>query len=278
MTTHRIRETLILLPLVLIGLSRSSASAAPVVLWEFGTEEQTQLEVRGGVHRDMPGPRPPEFPDFEPNNTAVKFDGKGSRYEFADPGAKSPFDFSNGDEVTLEAWIKVDNLHDGENLYIIGKGRTGAAPFARDNQNWALRVRGVQGKACVSFLFATQPAAGVAKGDAHWHRWTTETGFDPKTGWHHVAAAYRFGSPETVRGWIDGAPLKGAWDMGGATKEAPIVDDDDIWIGSSQAGAASNSFRGDNFECQLRAAIRKDQEKPFAAVTRSRPGRRGSRP
>lgn len=220
------------------------AAATPVASWEFDSEEATPLLVYGGVHRDMPGPRPPEFPDFEPTNTAVRFDGRGARYEFADPGAKSPFDFTNGDELTLEAWLKVDNLHDGENLYVISKGRTGTAPFARDNQNWALRVRGVQGKACVSFLFATQPAAGVAKGQAHWHRWTTAAGFDPKTGWHHIAAAYRFGSPETIRGWIDGSPLEGAWDMGGATNTPPVVDDDAVWIGSSQGGAAGNSFRG----------------------------------
>ena len=32
--------------------------------------------------------------------------------------------------------------------------------------------------------------------------------------------------PKSIRtASIDGAPLKGAWDMGGATKEAPIVDD-----------------------------------------------------
>jgi hypothetical protein len=219
-------------------------AAPPVAQWEFGTEESTPLIARGGVHRDVPGPRPPEFPDFEPMNLAVKLDGRGARYEFTDPGAKSPLDFANGDEITLEAWVKVDDLRSGENLYVIGKGRTGAAPFARDNQNWALRIRGVGGKACVSFLFATTPAPGVAKGDAHWHRWTTTVGFDPKTGWHHIAAAYQFGEPESVKGWIDGAPQPGAWDMGGPTKEAPVVDDDAVWIGSSQAGAAGNSFRG----------------------------------
>ena len=32
--------------------------------------------------------------------------------------------------------------------------------------------------------------------------------------------------------------------MGGATTEAPLVDDDAIWIGSSQGGNAANSFRG----------------------------------
>lgn len=244
MKTHSFRSLIFYFLLLAIGATRSSFGATPVAFWEFGTEESTPLVAHGGVHRDVPGPRSPEFPDFEPTNLAVQFDGQGARYEFADPGAKSSFDFTNGDAITLEAWIKVDNLRSGENLYIIGKGRTGAASFARDNQNWALRIRGVGGKACVSFLFATPPAAGVAKGDTHWHRWTTDTGFDPKSGWHHIATAYHFGSPETIRGWIDGAPLKGTWDMGGPTKAPPVVDNDAVWIGSSQGGAAGNSLRG----------------------------------
>lgn len=249
--TNRLRHVCSL-GLFVILLLRNSAlisAAAPSVVapsasWEFDSEEATPLLAHGGVHRDVPGPRPPEFPDFEPTNTAVKFDGSGAHFSFADAGTKSPFDFASGDAITIEAWVRVDDLRNGENLYIIGKGRTGAAGFARDNQNWALRLRGAGGKACVSFLFATTPAAGVAKSDAHWHRWTTTQGFAPKTGWHHVAAAYRFGEPESVRGWIDGEPLGGQWDMGGASREAPVVDDDAVWIGSSQGGAPGNSFRG----------------------------------
>lgn len=219
-------------------------SAAPVIRWDFGTEETTKIQPVGGVHRDVPGPRPPEFPDFESSNTAVKFDGRGSRYIFADPGTGSPFDFQNGDAITIEAWVKIDDLQPNENQYIIGKGRTGAKDFPRDNQNWALRIREMDGKACVSFLFATPLPSGAMKTDAHWHRWTTVDGFAAKTGWHHIAAAYTFGDPDSVRGWIDGSPLKGKWDMGGATKGAPVVDDDAIWIASAQGGAPANSFRG----------------------------------
>lgn len=236
-----IRGIVFLLTLFAIGVPRSGLADDPVARWEFDTEEETPLLAHGGVHRDVPGPRPPQFPDFDATNTAVQLDGNGAHFSFADPGANSGFDFTNGDAITLEAWVKVDDLRDGENLYIIGKGRTGAAGFARDNQNWALRIRGIKGKACVSFLFATPPDD---QPDDHWHRWTTADGFAPKTGWHHVAAAYRFGDPETVRGWIDGKAMKGDWDMGGPTKEKPIVDDDEIWIGSSQGGAAGNSFRG----------------------------------
>ncbi|MDO8596012.1 MAG: LamG-like jellyroll fold domain-containing protein, partial [Sulfuricaulis sp.] len=194
-----------------------AATSAPVARWDFGEEDVSRLVPVGAVQRDVPGPRPPEFPDFERNNTAAQLDGSGARFVLADPGASSPFDFTNGDAITLEAWVKAEGLRANENLYVIGKGRTGADGFAPDNQNWALRLRAVGGRFAVNFLFATPRAAGAAKADAHWHRWTTKGGFGPDSGWHHIAVTYRFGEPASVRGWIDGKVQTGTWDMGGAT-------------------------------------------------------------
>lgn len=232
---------LLLNGLLLIG-SQAVLADEPVARWDFGAEEQTPLKSHGGVHRDVEGPRPPVYPDFSEHNTAVRLDGNGSRFTFADPGANSPFDFTNGDEITLEAWVNLRELRDGENRYIIGKGRTGRPGFAGDNQNWALRVTGSGGKACVNFLFASQPTG--RGGDAHWHRWTTNDGFVPRTGWHHVAVAYRFGEPESIQAWLNGQRLSGRWDMGGPTKQPPVNDDDEIWIGSSMGGSAAASWDG----------------------------------
>lgn len=220
------------------------ADRPAVTRWDFGTEETTPLRSQGGVHRDVPGPRPPLYPDFEPINTAVKLDGSGARLTLEDPGANSAFDFTNGDAITLEAWVQVTELRPGENVYVIGKGRTGGMGFAAYNQNWALRVREMRGQAALSFLFATAPVNGATASGAHWHRWTTGRGFMPGPEWHHIAIVYRFGDPQSIRGWIDGQRQNGEWDMGGATAEPPVVDDDAIWIGSSRGGAAGNSFRG----------------------------------
>ncbi|WP_234824034.1 DUF1553 domain-containing protein [Bremerella cremea] len=229
--------------LALVGFSClpvALQASEPVVMWDFGAEEESPLLPHGGVHRDVPGPRPPVYPDFDSTNTAAKFDGRGAYFSYEDPGPLSPFDFTNGDSITIEAWVNVRDMRDNENVYIIGKGRTGNRDFAPDNQNWALRLRGSQGKACVSFLFAT-PRGTTA---SPWHRWTTTEGFLPRTGWHHVAVTYEFGKPESVRGWIDGKAVPGAWDMGGPTEVAPVVDDDSVWIGSALGGSAGNSFRG----------------------------------
>ncbi len=178
----------------------------------------------------------PEFPDFEADNTCVKLDGNGSHFELTDPGANSEFDFTNGDAITLEAWIQVDKLTAGDNGYIVCKGRTGEPGFKSDNQNWALRMREVDGRACLNFLFAS--------GQSKWHRWTSSSGFKPGTGWHHVAVTYRFGEPESIQGWIDGELQEGEWDMNGPTTAPPVVDDDSIWIGSAMKGASGSSFRG----------------------------------
>jgi len=238
-------RSLLIVVLWLIMANVLLAAEPPAVArWDFGAEETTRLRSHGGVHRDVPGPRPPEYPDFDSNNTAVQLDGSGAHLSFEDTGAQSEFDFQNGDTISLETWLQVDDLNEGEFQYVIGKGRTGAKGFPPDNQNWALRVRGKNGKACVSFLFATPLQSGSSKGDSHWHRWTTASGFAPGKSWHHIAVTYSFGKPDSIRGWIDGQPQPGSWDMGGATEESPVVDDDAVWIGSSRGGAPGNSFRG----------------------------------
>jgi hypothetical protein len=221
-----------------------SADPPAEIRWNFGAEETTPLEASDGVHRDVPGPRPPEYPDFEPGNTAVKLDGKGAHLSIADSGPQSPFDFTAGDSITLEAWVQVDDIRSGENLYVICKGRTGAPGFSAENQNWALRIAERDGKAGLGFLFASSPNSGNPKGGSPWHRWTSDSGFKPGRNWHHVAITYKFGDSSSLRGWIDGKPQTGKWDMGGATNDAPAVDDDAVWIGSAQSGAASSSFRG----------------------------------
>ena len=234
------------LALAIIGaLSASLAAqeASLVARWDFGSEGGAALRSHGGVHRDQAGPRPPEFPDFDASNLAVRLDGRGAYLSIEDPGLRSPYDFTNGDALTLEAWIRPDGDVGGSPMYIIGKGRTGAPSFARDNQNWALRIVAAGDKVKLSFLFATPLRQGSAR-DAHWHRWTSDAGFDAATGWHHVAVTYRFGDADSMRGWIDGQPTLGVWDMGGATKESPVVDDDAVWIGSSRSGSNANSFRG----------------------------------
>lgn len=236
-----------------------AAEPSDVMRWTFDSEQSSPLELHGleshgDVRRDQAGPRPPEFPDFATNNTAIELDG-GGYVSIDDEVGESRFDFDNDDEITLEAWVRLDRAREGQQMYVIGKGRTGSPKFRPDNQNWAMRTVAHQGIARISFLFATERTAGKS----HWHRWTSEKGFVQKSGWHHIAVAYRFGDPESIRGWIDGQSVSGVWDMGGATKLPPVVDDDAVWVGSASRGNPSNSFDGAIDEVAIHRSVLSDK-------------------
>ncbi len=234
--------------LLLACASLAPANAAPV--WSFDGGARPDLASSGNVQLNQAGPRRPNYPRFEEKNQAATFDGKGAHLTLNDPGAASFLDFTNGDQITLEAWVKPDGLRGGETPYIIGKGRTDPKSDTPGNQNWALRLRVLRDTASLNFLFATPADKGVK-----WHRWTTATGFPNDGRWHHVAVLYAFGKPESIAGWIDGKEVSGAWDMDGATTDTPVVDDAPVWIGSSQGGSASSSFRGALDEVRIHRSL-----------------------
>jgi hypothetical protein len=192
------------------------------------------------------GPTSTEYPAFGKTNPAVKMKD-GGRIIITDPGEDSVLDFDNGDKITVEAMVSLDQLR--EQAAILTKGRTNNAGFASNNQNWAFRLKKTAGgQAGVNFLFRSK---GTKGNPADWHRWTSNQGFTVGDGWHHVAISYRFGDPESIRGYLDGKPVKGKWDMGGPTTRPPMVDDDEVWIGSSMAGNLSNSLFGSVDEIAL---------------------------
>ncbi len=220
------RPLLIVIALLSTPCCVAAAEILPVASWNFDLVDE--------------GPRPPGFPQFTPTNKAARFNGAGSKIVIPDEGAESRFDFTNGDAITIEAWVKTANSKNATALYIIGKGRTHAPGFDKENQNWALRLATGGGRARLSFLFAAAPEPG----DDHWARWTSKLSFAIKPEWHHLAITYEFGKPETMRGWIDGVPTEGAWDLGGPMTDPPVVDDDAVWIGSSMGGNPGSTFDG----------------------------------
>jgi hypothetical protein len=238
---HRIAVCICLLVVALNDLV-CAQDGEGIVRWDFGAEETTSYRTVGEVLRDQPGPRPPRFPDLDPSNTAIRLEGRGARLEIADTGPQSPYDFAQGDSITLEAWVRLTDLGDHEYHTVIGKGRTWQPGKPRDNHNWSMRIRRIDGKGHLDFLFATDPAQSDPTGP--WHRWTSDAVLTADPQWHHVAIAYQFGQPESIRGWVDGKPVKGSWTMGGPTTLPPVVDDDAVWIGSSMNGSAGNSFIG----------------------------------
>lgn len=229
------------------GYDQRVLADQPVRYWRFekaGKDDKPDFTVAGGgvvLHRDS-GPRPAGddagYLDFDRDNLAVNFTGGGGRLVVSDPGAGSELDFTNGDEITIEAWVAPTAGVGSGHMYVIGKGRTYDAGFSRDNQNWAMRLTSEAGQLHVSLLFRDADD----KSEDDWHRWTSEQAIAADGHWHHVAIAYRFGEPDSAIAYIDGQPASGQWDMGGPTTQAPIVDDAPVWLGSSMGG--SNAFRG----------------------------------
>jgi hypothetical protein len=148
----------------------------------------------------------------------------------------SRFRFGAGDSITLEAWVHPFEMPEGRQAYVVGKGRTGRAGQAADNQNWALRLTGRKGLAVPSFLFRGTGGS--------FHRWTASDGFEPGSGWHHVAVSYTFGRGDSLAAFVDGRAVTGSWDLGGASDVSPVQDDDEVWIGSSMGGATASTFPG----------------------------------
>lgn len=244
----------------------------PVAYWRFDDAHdccadskvgELQARLGTGVSLIVPGPRPPEFPAFAAENLAAEMSvpGQDAVLRVKDPGPNSVLDFTNGDTITIEAWVQCRGpLRDQQPAPIVGKGRTGNPGFPRDNENWALSLIGDGKLAHASFTFHT--AAGTA------HRWVSESAFATGENWHHTAITYQFGKPDSIRAWIDGKASAGAWEKGRTTTEPPVVDDDEVWIGSTLGAKAEHTFPGCVDEVAIyRAALPQERIQLHAART-----------
>lgn len=199
--------------------------------------------VQGPLKTGVAGPRRDEFPLFDDMNSAIEFTSGAVLRVEASPD--ETFQFQQGESITIEAWVAPQNLRGGGFGYIVAKGRTFLPGFSRENHNYALRLARQGDSAALSFLFRS------ADPDGDWHRWTSGSGFAIGDGWHHVAVTYTFGDGDSIRGYIDGEPVQGKWDMGGRTDRAPVVDADEVWIGSSMGVADGSTFAGQLDEVAL---------------------------
>ena len=216
-------------------------SELPVAHWSFEGDQPELGTVQGKVKLGEAGPGKKDSKMFHKNNRAAKFElsEKGSFVRLKDVGPGSQFDFDNGHPITIEAWVKPGK--GGGAMVILSKGRTGNSGVSCSNQNYAFRVVGYGKGYRLGFLFRSRKEKDKPEG---WHRWTSDSNFIPDGRWHHVAITYTFGKPKSILGFIDGEGTPGQWDMDGATTRPPVVDDDDLWVGSAQRGAESASYKG----------------------------------
>jgi hypothetical protein len=294
----------------------------PVAYWRFDdilecctpNETHETLRANAGANVSLlePGPRPPAFPLFPPENTAADFTqfARDTFLRVQDPGPLSVFDFTTGHTLTVEAWVRPLKVTAGQEAIIVTKGHTGNDGVPANNQNWAMTLRGQSAEtllaadpkpeptppdeahkstvpqptpakpdeaklkpeppktpgakavlATISLVFRDEKNAGPAS----WHRFTSTRGFLPGKDWHHVAISYTFGDPATAQLWIDGNLIPGAWDLGGPTTLAPVVDNDELWIGGALAGRPESQFPGQIDELAIyRTALKPERMKLHA--------------
>ncbi len=216
-------------------------SDLPVAHWSFDGDQPELGSVEGKVTLGEKGPGAKDSKMFRGENRAAKFELEkgGSFLRLRDVGPGSQFDFDNGDPITVEAWVKPDK--GGGAMVILGKGRTGNPGVSASNQNYAVRLVGSGKGYRLGFLFRSRKGKDQPEG---WHRWTSTANFLPDGRWHHVAVSYIFGQPKSILGFVDGEATGGKWDMDGETTRPPVVDDDELWLGSAQKGAQSASYQG----------------------------------
>lgn len=207
--------------------------ASPVIAWDF--DETMPGTPVGNATLKNSTLVSPEYPDFPKKNTSLHLNASSS---WKLPDQKS-LRFTNGDSITIESWVCLDSLTNGNFTYLIGKGRHHHKGFPVENQNWALRLKGDNGIALPTFLFRS------AGPKSEYHRWTAAEGFFDDGDWHHVAVSYTFGKPKSIVAYLDGNKVTaGSWDIGGATTAAPISDEDDIVIGTGNGNSPANSLKG----------------------------------
>ncbi|MCB1063303.1 MAG: DUF1553 domain-containing protein [Verrucomicrobiae bacterium] len=225
----------------------SAAADDSVLEWKF--DGATELgEWKGKAkpsESDTVGPRAPRYPGFDEKNQAAFFPGKDALIVVKDQekGGTTNLRFGAGESITIEAWVKVKAIGNGQQAYLVGKGRHGdlGEKLGEMNQNYAMRLKGTGGGAQLGFLFTSQDPTN--KGKREWHRWWSKATV-PSAGWHHVAVVYTFGKADSLRAYIDGKPTDGVWDMGGATDLPPVTDADDLVIGTGYKRSSGESFSG----------------------------------
>ncbi len=213
----------------------------PLAKWTFETAEPGKTAGKTTIAPD--GPQAPMYPGFPKGNKALTLEGQTGSYTVKEsdlPGTN--LRFVQGETITIEAWVKIDDLKNGSYIYLIGKGRNRSKGFTAENQNWALRLKNEGGEALPTFLFRSRNPETKTE---NYHRWVAKEGFTAGTGWHHVAVTYTFGKPESVQSYVDGKKNKaGTWDMAGKSAEPPVSDADDVVIGSGNGGGPGNTLNG----------------------------------
>lgn len=215
-----------------------------VASWTFDSADLLG-KWEGKKATEVSGPRSPVYPGFNTTNQALQFPGNGKQTALVipDKGPDGPhsLQFHQGESITLEAWVKPGNAT-GQEVYLIGKGRSHKPEFGKVNQNYGLRVKRGENGVQVGFIFSSHDGKG---GDRKFHVWWSEdVNRTVNSSWHHVAVTYTFGKADSLQGYLDGKAVPGVWTFAGPTDRAPVADTDALVIGTGMERGPGQSLNG----------------------------------
>ncbi len=218
------------------------AAAEPVARWRF--EAADPLGVwQGKPPQFNAGPRAPRYPGFDATNRAASFaTGATALVVKAAPADNAAADttrlsFAVGDSITLETWVRVRTLRTGAEVLVVSHG----ASLGKSTPAFDLRLRDTEEGVQIGFQFSARNPESQASTS---HRWWSLEGFEYPAGWHHIAIAYTFGDPTSIRGFIDGRAVTGGWEGDGPTKFAPMTGVGDLVIGAGYERDKRDAFNG----------------------------------
>src|SRR5205823_3634753 len=73
----------------------------------------------GKVEMQQKGPSSEQFPDFKVLAQAATFHGDGAHIRIKEKAGENRLQFKNGDAITLEAWVDLKHIGDGQNMYVL---------------------------------------------------------------------------------------------------------------------------------------------------------------
>ncbi|QQS44626.1 hypothetical protein IPM65_03440 [Candidatus Roizmanbacteria bacterium] len=146
-------------------------------------------------------------------------DGTDDYIQVTDPGTGSILDFSNGDPITLEAWIKPTALPSlGTYRTFLTKGG-----ISDGQLNYLLEIGNVGGSGIFDFCYST---SGFA-----YHCYEPSGTVLDVGKWQHIAMTFTFGTGSSIKLYKNGQLLIGSWSSGDGSG-TPAETNQDLWIGA----------------------------------------------
>lgn len=160
------------------------------------------------------------------------------RNQYVELPHEQEYDFTNGDTISIEAWIYPTDIF---------ANRTGVALNNRD-----IIVAKGQDESARNFEFSIAGSGeGVGKLwfgyrnplPSVFQSYTTNQSVISNNNWYHVVVTYTYGTPSSMKLYVNGQLIPGAW-TGGTGSVSPVTNNNAVRIGAEVGSGMNERFDG----------------------------------